>query len=149
MLYKPLLIVIFCSSILVIPSLEYSRSMLYKVDEYTERYWNGHEWVYILYPLQIESAEALSVIINNCNNPSIDECNDVYVRNDSGSGRVSSTAADMRVGDDNYKSEYRSFVKFPISLLYGKTQFGRIEASHTEIPSTVLNIILHRSTIQG
>lgn len=53
-------IIIFCSYMLAIPALEHSRSMLYKVDEYTDRYWNGYEWVYILYPAYMGVAEAAS-----------------------------------------------------------------------------------------
>lgn len=133
-----LLIVIFCSSIPVVPSLEQSRGMLYKVNEYTDRYWNGHEWVYILYPLQIESAEAASVIINDCNNTSSDECNDGHVRNGGRSGQVSRTAAVMLVGDDNVRREYRSFVKFPISSLHGKV-----------LKSAELKLIIERSIRNG
>ncbi|MEM0446737.1 MAG: hypothetical protein QW574_04755, partial [Candidatus Nitrosocaldus sp.] len=134
-----LLIIIFCSYMLAIPSLEHGRSILYRVDEYTDRYWNGYEWVYILYPLQIGVAEATSVIINGCNNLSVDECNDGDVRN-GGGGAVNRTAADMRVGDDNANREFRSFVKFPISSLHGKT------LKSAELKLTIRQSILNGST---
>ncbi|MEM2919924.1 MAG: hypothetical protein QXW14_00680 [Candidatus Nitrosocaldus sp.] len=134
-----LLIIIFCSYMLAVLSLEHGRSILYRVDEYTDRYWNGYEWVYILYPLQIGVAEATSVIINGCNNLSVDECNDGDVRN-GGGGAVNRTAADMRVGDDNANREFRSFVKFPISSLHGKT------LKSAELKLTIRQSILNGST---
>ncbi|MEM4284799.1 MAG: hypothetical protein QW684_01125 [Candidatus Nitrosocaldus sp.] len=103
-----LLIIIFCSSSLVVPSLE-DRSMLYKVDEYTDRYWNGYEWVYVLYPLQMEVAEATSTILS--------DASDGHVRSD---GSADATAPTMIVGDDNSNTTFRSFVKFSISSLHGK-----------------------------
>ncbi|MEM2922810.1 MAG: hypothetical protein QW560_00155, partial [Candidatus Nitrosocaldus sp.] len=81
-----LLIIIFCSS-LVVPSQE-DRSMLYKVDEYTDRYWNGYEWVYVLYPLQMEVAEATSTILS--------DASDGHVRSN---GSADATAPTMIVGD--------------------------------------------------
>lgn len=132
-----LLLVIFCMHMLAVPSLGH-RSMLYRVDEHTDRYWNGYEWVYILYPLQINVAEAASIIINGCNNPATDECNDGDVRSVGGPGAVNRTATDMRVGDNNSNREYRSFVKFPISSLYGKT-----------LASAVLKLTILRSLLNG
>ncbi len=104
-----LLIIIFCSYMLAIPVLEYDRSMFYKVDEHTDKYWNGYEWVYILYPLQMGVAEATSAI------PS--DVSDGHVRSN---GNAYSNDAVMIVGDDKSDKAYRSFVKFPISSLHGK-----------------------------
>ncbi|MEM2923500.1 MAG: hypothetical protein QW560_03695, partial [Candidatus Nitrosocaldus sp.] len=88
---------------------------------------------------QIGVAEATSVIINGCNNLSVDECNDGDVRN-GGGGAVNRTAADMRVGDDNANREFRSFVKFPISSLHGKT------LKSAELKLTIRQSILNGST---
>ncbi|MCS6767307.1 MAG: hypothetical protein NZ517_01020 [Candidatus Nitrosocaldus sp.] len=141
-----LLIIIFCAYVLAVPSLE-RRSALYRVDEYTDRYWNGHEWVYVLYPLQMGVAEAASTI------PS--DASDGFVTGQSvNGGPFTGTGADatemvMRVGDDPrigsvlpdgdiILTEYRSFIKFPISSLHGKS-----------LASAVLKLTIERSIVNN